>query len=53
MSTAWKNETLCKFIYMNLRATVLLEEETGVDIDYRLSSRFFPPPDEPLLRADV
>lgn len=51
-STAWKNETLCKFIYMNLRATVLLQEETGYTIDYLVHSRFFPPPDEPLLKAD-
>jgi hypothetical protein len=27
---AWQNETICKFIYTNLRATVTLEEETGV-----------------------
>jgi hypothetical protein len=46
---AWQNETICKFIYTNLRATVTLEEETGVEIDYT-TSRFFPPPDEPLIR---
>lgn len=53
LSTAWQNETLCKFIYMNLRTTVLLQEETGVEIDYRVPSRFFPPPDEPLIQQDV
>lgn len=46
---AWINETLCKFIYLNLRATVTLEHETSVRIDYRVQSRCFPPPDEPLL----
>jgi len=52
VSTAWENETLCKFIYMNLRTTVQLQEETGIEIDYQLSSRFFPPPDEPLIQRD-
>lgn len=52
-STAWQNETLCKFIYMNLRTTVLLEEETGTEIDYQIRSRFFPQPDEPLIRHDA
>ena len=49
--TAWKNEILCKFIATNLRLTVLLEEETGVTIDHPVHSRFFPPPDEPLLKS--
>ena len=49
--TAWMNELLCKFIATNLRLTVLLEEETGVMIDYPVKSRFFPPPDEPLLKS--
>lgn len=47
---AWINETICKFIYVNLRTTVNLEEETGVTIDYTVSSRHFPEPDEPLLK---
>lgn len=48
--TAWKNEVLCKFIYLNLRATVTLSEETGYrDIDYRDHGRFFPAPANPLL----
>lgn len=47
--TAWINETLCKFIYTNLRTTVRIEEETGVRIDYLVPSRCFPEPDEPLL----
>jgi hypothetical protein len=49
--TAWMNETLCKFIYLNLRTTVTMEEETGVKIDYRVPSRRFPPPDKPLLES--
>lgn len=47
--TAWKNEVLCKLIYLNLRTTVTMEEETGVLIDYRAPSRRFLPPDQPLL----
>ena len=50
-STAWINETLCKFIYMNLRTTVTLQEETGYEIDYTVADRFFPPPIEPLIAA--
>lgn len=46
---AWINETLCKFIYLNLRHTVLLELETGYKIDYVNPSRHFPVPDQPLL----
>jgi hypothetical protein len=53
VSTAWQNELLCKFIYLNLRTTVQLQEQTGVSIDYLLSSRFFPPPDEPLIRKEI
>jgi hypothetical protein len=34
VSTAWQNELLCKFIYLNLRTTVQLEEQTGVDVGY-------------------
>lgn len=49
--TAWINELLCKFIATNLRLTVLLEEETGVTVDYPVKSRFFPAPDEPLLKG--
>jgi hypothetical protein len=47
--TAWINETLCKFIFLNLRTTVSLEDETGYEIDYTLPSRHFPAPDVPLL----
>lgn len=47
---AWINELLCKFIDMNLQATVNLEQETGVKIDYCVHSRRFPQPDEPLLK---
>ena len=48
--TAWKNEVLCKFIYLNLRATVTLGEETGYrDIEHRNHERFFPAPVKPLL----
>lgn len=47
---AWMNEVLCKFIYLNLRATVTLEEETGIKVDYLVPSRRFPQPDEPLLQ---
>ena len=48
--TAWKNEVLCKFIYLNLRATVTLGEETGYrDIEHRNHDRFFPAPVQPLL----
>jgi hypothetical protein len=49
--TAWVNEALCKFIFMNLRTTTTLEEETGVSIDYLTPDRHFPSPIEPLLRA--
>jgi hypothetical protein len=48
--TAWMNEMLCKFIYLNLSATVDLEEATGVKIDYLVPSRRFLPPDEPLIK---
>lgn len=48
---AWINEMLCRFIYLNLRATVTLEEETGVRIDYLVASRYFPAPDEPLIKS--
>ncbi len=47
---AWINEVICKFIYVNLRMTVNLEEETGVKIDYLVPSRHFPEPNEPLLK---
>lgn len=47
--TAWINELLCKFIYINLRSTVNLEAETGIRIDYRVPSRRYPAPDRPLL----
>lgn len=49
--TAWVNEALCKAIYMNLRTTNTLQEETGQEIDYLVPGRCFPPPAEPLLRA--
>ena len=49
--TAWINEAICKCIYINLRTTVTLEEETGYQIDYLFSSRCFPKPDEPLIKA--
>ncbi|MHB1549615.1 MAG: transposase [Vulcanimicrobiaceae bacterium] len=49
--TAWINETLCKFIYTNLRTTVRIEEENGVRIDYLVPPRCFPEPDEPLLKT--
>jgi len=49
--TAWKNETLCKLIYMNLRTTVSLQNETGYLIDYVGDRVFFPEPPEPLIRA--
>lgn len=48
--TAWINETLCKFIYMNLRTTISLEHETGYRMDYTLPDRHFPAPNEPLLQ---
>jgi hypothetical protein len=48
--TAWINETLCKLIYMNLRVTVLQEEETGYKVDYLNSDRRFPAPGEPLIK---
>jgi hypothetical protein len=49
--TAWINEVLCKMIYLNLRTTVTAEEETGVQIDYCVPFRRFPPPAEPLLKS--
>lgn len=48
---AWVNETLCKFVFMNLRATASLEEETGTQIDYLIPGRCFPSPIEPLLKT--
>ncbi|HEX3462512.1 MAG TPA: transposase [Candidatus Elarobacter sp.] len=48
--TAWKNEALCKFIFMNLRTTTRLEDETRLIIDYLIPERCFPKPAEPLLR---
>jgi hypothetical protein len=50
---AWINETLAKLIYVNLRMTVGLEDETGVHIDYLVPSRTFPPPVEPLVPRRV
>ncbi len=47
--TAWINETLCKFIYMNLRTTHTLEKETGYKIDYSYPERHFCPPSDPLI----
>jgi len=49
--TAWINETLCKCIYMNLRTTASLQEETGYEIEYPVDNRFFPAPIEPLIAA--
>jgi hypothetical protein len=43
--TAWINEMLCEFIYLNLATTVEEEEINGVHIDYLVLSRRFPPPD--------
>jgi hypothetical protein len=39
--TAWKNETLCKVNYVNLRITVNYELSTGYHMSY-LSDTFFP-----------
>jgi hypothetical protein len=50
---AWQNETLCKFIYLNLRTTVTLEKETGYIMDYTRPSLHFPAPDEPLLNRSM
>jgi hypothetical protein len=47
--TAWINEALCKFIYVNLRTTVTTEETTGFQIDYLVRNCFFPPVDEPVI----
>jgi hypothetical protein len=49
--TAWINEALCKFIFMNLRTTTLVEQETGHSVDYLIPERCFPAPAEPLLKA--
>jgi hypothetical protein len=48
--TAWKNETLCKLIYVNLRITVQHEISTGYRMNY-LADTFFPaiPPDQRLI----
>lgn len=48
--TAWINEVLCKFIYVNLRTTVNLEELTRIKSDYLIPARRFPSPNDPLLR---
>lgn len=50
---AWINEALCKFIYINLRTTILYEERTGYTADYQIAERFFPPATDPLLIADA
>jgi hypothetical protein len=39
--TAWRNETLCKVIYVNLRRTVEYEVSTGYRMNYLLDT-FFP-----------
>ncbi len=49
--TAWMNELLCKFIYINLRMTVTREEMTGVKANYLVTDRFFPAPTEQLIAA--
>lgn len=49
--TAWRNELLCKFIFLNLRATVTLEWETGVRIDYLVPERRFPVPANPVISS--
>ena len=48
--TAWKNETLCKVTYVNLRLTVTYELSTGYQMNYH-SDTFFPsiPEDERLI----
>jgi hypothetical protein len=48
--TAWKNETLCKLIYVNLRITVQYELSTGYRMNYLLDT-FFPeiPPEQRLI----
>lgn len=51
--TAWINETLCKLIYMNLRATANLAAETGYKIDYCIPDRRFLEPADPLIKKRV
>lgn len=48
--TAWKNETLCKLIYVNLRLIVQYEIKTGYRMNF-LADTFFPslPDDEKLV----
>ena len=48
--TAWKIETLCKLIYVNLRLTVQYEIATGYRMNY-LTDTFFPPltPDQKII----
>jgi hypothetical protein len=49
--TAWKNETLCKLIYVNLRLIVQYEIATGYRMNF-LTDTFFPAlPDEDKLIA--
>jgi len=49
--TAWRNETLCKLIYVNLRRVVEYELLTGYEMNL-LADTFFPPiPDEQRLIA--
>lgn len=49
--TAWKNETLCKLIYVNLRLIVQYELATGYRMNF-LADTFFPAlPDEEKLVA--
>jgi len=43
--TAWKNESLCKIIYVNLRITVVHELMAGYHMSYH-SDAFFPPIDD-------
>jgi hypothetical protein len=44
LRTAWINELLCKFIYLNLRITVTHEVMTAYHADYLADDVFFPAP---------
>jgi hypothetical protein len=51
---AWQNEVLLKQIFINLRTTVTIGEETGFhDIEHQNHGRFFPPPLKPLLHRPI
>lgn len=40
---AWRNETICKIIAYNLRCAVIQEIDKGIETNFLMQDRFFPP----------